>query len=334
MITELRLVVVGDGPAAEGFLEALSGAEWAPEMVEVLAGRPEPGRTLSYRQRAVDVNPAGEFDFSSADLAVFLDDAACAEEMADLAAAAGCMVVEATGAVSGRPDVPQVVAELDPEGVLGAALDRGLVSVPVAPAALLARLLVPLEQFAGVKAVQATALRGMSGYGGAAVEELAAQTAALLNAQQREPAVFDAAVAFNLLPEAGEAEGGQAATEMAMAESVRRFLARETLPVTASAVTVPVFHGDGLALHVELASGVDPRGIAGVLRDAGMAAADGPLGPDPRGVAEGEGIQVGRIRVIGEDGCHLALWAVADPVRGLTVPAALTMIGLLVQELA
>ncbi len=334
MSTDLRLVVVGDGPAAEGFLAALSEVDWAPEALELLAARPEPGRTLSYRQRPVDVNPAGEFDFSSADLAIFLDDAPCAEEIADVAASAGCMVVDATGALSGRPDIPQAVAELDPEGALGAALDRGLVCVPVAPAALLARLLVPLEQFAGVAAVQATALRSMGGYGGAAVEELAAQTAALLNAQQREAGVFDAAVAFNLLPEAGEAEGGQAATELAMAESIHRYLARETLPVSASAITVPVFHGDGLALHVELARGVDPRGVAGALRDAGLAAADGPLGPDPRGVAESGGIQVGRIRVAGEDDRHLALWAVADPVHGLTVPSALAMTGLLVQELA
>ena len=333
MSTDLRLVVVGQGPATEAFLEGLGQTDWAPQTVELLAAAPEPGASFGYRKRSLDIHPVDDFDFSSADLAIFLDESQSAAAWAEPAAAAGCMVVEASGILALRTDMPQVIDGLDPEGSLGAALERGLVVVPPAPAALLARLLVPLQALATVEAVQATVLRSMGGYGAAAVEELAAQTAALLNAQQRESKVFDAPVAFNLLPEAGEEEGGHAATELAMAESVRRYLARETVGVSASAVAVPVFHGDGMAVHVTLAEAVEPEAVAAALRDAGLAAAGGPLGPDPRTVAEGGGFQVGRIRVETSAPEHLALWAVADPIRGLTVPAALAITRLLAQEL-
>ncbi|MFW6191750.1 MAG: Asd/ArgC dimerization domain-containing protein [Thiohalospira sp.] len=331
-ITGGTLALVGDGPAAEAILDGLAGTGWTPERIEVLAARPEPGATLAGGGRSVDVTPVADFDFSAADITIFVDDPACAEAFAAAAAEAGCSVIEATGLLADRQEVPQAVAGLDVEGVLADAIDSGLVSVPPAPAALLARLLVPLHRAAGLRAVDATALRGMGAFGSAAVEELAGQTAGLLNAQEREPEYFDAPIAFNLLPEPG-LEGGSAGVEAAMAETARRLLAIETLPVTASAVRVPVFHGDGLALHLTLQEELTPERAAEVLREAGITAAAGPLGPDPRGIAEGGGIHVGRLRTAPDDPRRLALWAVADPVKGLVADSALAVTGLLAREL-
>lgn len=326
------LALVGAGPAAEAILEGLAETGWTPERIEVLAAKPEPGATLAGGGRSLDVAPVADFDFSVADIAIFVDDPNCAEAFAAPAAEAGCSVVEATGLLAHRQEIPQAVAGLDVEGVLADAIDHGLVAIPPAPAALLARLLVPLQRAAGLRAVDATALRGMGAFGGAAVEELAAQTAGLLNAQEREPEYFDAPIAFNLLPEPG-LDDGSAGVETAMAETARRLLATETLPVTASAVRVPVFHGDGLALHLTLEEPLSPEAAAEALRSAGITAAAGPLGPDPRTVAEGGGIHVGRLRVAPEDPRRLALWAVADPVKGLVAASALAVTGLLAREL-
>jgi aspartate-semialdehyde dehydrogenase len=98
-------------------------------------------------------------------------------------------------------------------------------------------------------------------------------------------------------------------------------------------VRVPVFHGDGLALHLTLDEPLSPEGAAEVLRGAGITAAAGPLGPDPRTVGEGGGIHVGRLRTAPDDSRRLALWAVADPVKGLVAASALAVVALLAREL-
>ncbi|HEY0757658.1 MAG TPA: Asd/ArgC dimerization domain-containing protein [Acidisarcina sp.] len=176
---------------------------------------------------------------------------------------AGASVVDLTGAIESEPKVlvraPWISEEINAASPAEAPDARtpdlrtpGV--VPAHPAAVaLGLLLARVKDAAAVRSAWATILEPASEHGRGAMDELHQQTVTLLSFQTLPRDIYDAQVAFNLLPVLGEAAK---INLTATADRIRRHYALVSagrLPeVGIQLIHVPVFHGYGISLGVEL----------------------------------------------------------------------------------
>ena len=84
--------------------------------------------------------------------------------------------------------------------------------------------------------------QAVSGAGKEAVEELAKQTAHLMNGQPMENEVFSKQMAFNVIPQIDKFEdNGYTREEMKMVWETQKILGDDSVLVNPTAVRVPVF---------------------------------------------------------------------------------------------
>jgi aspartate-semialdehyde dehydrogenase len=162
----------------------------------------------------------------------------------------------------------------------------------------------------------------VSGAGKEAVEELAQQSALLL--QGRGPVaarVIPKQIAFNCVPEIDRfQDNGYTKEEMKMLWETRKIFGDPAIRVNATAVRVPVFVGHSEVVHIETGRKITAEAARALLRQApGVEVIDDRRsGGYPTAATEAanrDTVYVGRIR---EDMSHergLDLWIVADNVR-------------------
>jgi aspartate-semialdehyde dehydrogenase len=134
--------------------------------------------------------------------------------------------------------------------------------------------------------------------------------------------VFASRIAFNSIALAGASlADGRSEQELAVENDVRALLGRPDLTLAYTAVWVPVFYGDGLAVNFTTVDGIETQALETVLaQTAAVAPAHTAAVPTP--AAEGadqDFVHWGRLRATGQTGQEHALWLVADHVRSSAV---------------
>ncbi|MGA2024043.1 MAG: aspartate-semialdehyde dehydrogenase, partial [Steroidobacteraceae bacterium] len=182
--------------------------------------------------------------------------------------------------------------------------------------------LKPIHDAVGIERINVATYQSVSGAGREAMEELAAQSAALLSGRAIDPPLaLPKQIAFNCLPQIDQfQDNGYTREEMKMFWETRKILEDQTIRVNATAVRVPVFYGHSEALHIETRRKITaPEARALLQRAPGVSVVDEPVpGGYPTAVTEAanhDTVYVGRIR---EDMSHdhgLDLWVVSDNVR-------------------
>jgi aspartate-semialdehyde dehydrogenase len=189
-----------------------------------------------------------------ADVVFFTSGAARALRWAPRFVAAGSRVVDLSSAHRLDPGVPLV-------GLAGSN-NAKLKAVPGAAALAAARVLAPLFTKASPTGARldATLLVPVSGAGQAGVLELSKQTAALLGGRPARSRAFSHRIAFNLVPEVGEAfAAGDTSLERSFRAEVRRLMSLPDFPIAVTAVRAPVFFGLSMVLS---GSNGDPKAPA------------------------------------------------------------------------
>jgi len=312
-----HIAVVGaTGLVGEALLEALTDREFPVKKLYAL-GRDDGDSSVLFADRPVAVTALDGFDFSRCQLVFFCAPAEVAKAHVPRALAAGCHVVDASAQFRLAADVPLMVGDLG--GVVLAEADGPhLIASPSAIALQIATLLRPIERVAGLRAVDATVLASVSGQGRAGVDELAGQTARLLNAQSVKPKVFPAQIAFNALPAFDAVhESGFTEEEFQIASEVKKLFSNKELAVNISEIFIPVFYCHSQVIRVETR---EPLSAAAALKL--LAVAPGvdviksrkPFSPAD-GASNSATIRVGRVRQGAESDRVLTLWTVADNVR-------------------
>ena len=190
--------------------------------------------TLNGRNHMIE--SVSSFDFSKAQVAMFLCPPDESKRLCDKATEAGCIVIDNSRRFSGDDNVPLVLPELNPYAVKEA-LERKVVIPPASVSAELALSLSVLHDEFGVARAQVTALESVSEHGRAGTETLARETTLLLNGMALEDNDFPAQLAFNIHTRIGDFERGFDFTS----------------------IQVPVFYGHTVVVHVELEEDV-PEG--------------------------------------------------------------------------
>lgn len=327
------LAVIGShAEGGEATLELLEACDWVGELhlVDDASGA---GKRIRFGNRHLVVGEVDAFDFSRVRIALFTGDRVTALAHAPRAAAAGCMVVDVTGAFSEDSAVPLVVPELNP-----AALARvgggAIVAGPTGAAVPLARVLQPLHAAHPIRRVHATVCVPASEMGVAGVGELATQTNALLGGQPAKASLFSEQVAFNIQRAAAGAATPQGSNpEAVLVRAMERLFDGEGPEVEVALLQVPVFFG----FTIHLALDVDPACDAQRATELLMTAPGVELhqdGRDPTVVGDAAGsslVHLGQVRD-GHAAGSLALWAVADNVCCCRADNGVRIASLLVRE--
>lgn len=315
MSKTLDIAVIGaTGTVGESLVQLLEEREFPLGSLHLLAGGDSAGQSVPFRGKNLRVRELDGFDFSQVRLAFFAAGEEVSRQYAAKAQAAGCSVIDLSGALEqALPVVPEANAE-----ALAGANAPYLLSSPAPAATALAAVLAPLRDRPGLRKITLNAVLAVSTLGRAGVSELARQTTELLNMRPLEPQLFDRQVAFNLLARVGEpGEGGHARLEQRMAEELKRVLGVSGLKVAVTCCVAPVFFGDSLAVSLETAEAVDIKEVAALLeRQAGIELVEEGDYPTVVGDAVGQDeLYVGRLRAGLDDPAELNLWIASDNVR-------------------
>jgi aspartate-semialdehyde dehydrogenase len=268
----------------------------------------------------VPVGDLAEFDFSQAQVGLFSPGASVSAVYAPKAAAAGCVVVDNTSQFRYEDDIPLVVPEVNAHKIADYR-NRGIIANPNCSTIQMLVALKPIYDAVGIERINVCTYQAVSGTGKEAIEELATQTAALLNGRPIEAHVYPKQIAFNVLPHIDVfLDNGYTKEEMKMVWETQKIMGDDRIQVNPTTVRVPVFYGHSEAVHVETREKISAERVRELLsRAPGVVVLDErKAGGYPTAVTEAAGkdpVFVGRIR---EDISHprgIDLWVVSDNVR-------------------
>ena len=319
MSEKYNVVVVGaTGVVGEAMLSILAEREFPIDNIVALASARSAGKQLRFNGRSLRVETLAEFDFSGTDIALFSAGGSISAEHAPRAAAAGCVVIDNTSHFRNDPNVPLVVPEVNAHAL---GTQAGIIANPNCSTIQMVVALKPIYDAVGIERINVCTYQAVSGAGRRGIEELAAQTAALLNGKNAEVQTMPVQIAFNAIPQIDNfQDNGYTKEEMKMVWETRKIFADDSIQVNPTTVRIPVFYGHSEAVHIETRDKISAECARELLDCAeGVTVVDGhaPGGYPTAAIdaAHRDGVFVGRIR---EDISHergLNLWIVADNVR-------------------
>ena len=313
-------VVGATGAVGETLIEVLEERNFPVNQLFLLASERSAGSTVQFNGRNHKVQNLADFDFSQVQIGLFSAGGSISAEYAPKAAAAGCVVIDNTSHFRYDDDKPLVVPEVNAHAIA----DYQATNIIANPNCSTIQMLValkPIHQAVGISRVNVATYQAVSGTGKPAMEELAAQTASLLNAKPVVAEVYPKQIAFNAIPHIDMfMENGYTKEEMKMVWETKKILEDDDIVVNPTCVRVPVFYGHSEACHIETRDKISAEEVRSLLENSpGIVVIDEHAdGGYPTAVTESAGndpVYVGRIR---EDISHangINLWVVADNVR-------------------
>jgi aspartate-semialdehyde dehydrogenase len=313
-------VVGATGAVGECMLEILAQRKFPVGKVYALASERSVGKEVNFGNKLLEVQDLALFDFSKVQIGLFSPGASVSAVYAPKAGAAGCVVIDNTSQFRYEADIPLIVPEVNAHA-LAQFRNRNIIANPNCSTIQMVVALKPIHDAVGIERINVATYQAVSGTGKEAIEELAKQTAELLNGRPVEPSVYPKQIAFNVLPHIDVfQDNGYTKEEMKMVWETRKIMGDDSIRVNPTCVRVPVFYGHSEAVHIETRAKIGVDEVRRLLAAApGVTLMDErkPGGyPTPVGDASGKDpVFVGRIR---EDISHprgLDLWIVSDNLR-------------------
>jgi len=321
MSEQYDVAVVGaTGAVGEAMIAILEEREFPVGNLYPLASSRSSGSTIQFRGSAVRVTELSEFDFSTAQIALFSAGGSVSEEFAPIAAQAGCVVIDNTSQFRREEDIPLIIPEVNVEA-LAQYSTRNIIANPNCSTIQMLVALKPIYDAVGIERINVATYQAVSGSGKKGVDELASQTVGLLGGKEVEYEVYPKQIAFNALPQIDVfQDNGYTREEMKMVWETQKIFDDHSIQVNPTCVRIPVFYGHSEALHIETIDKITADQARTLLQNApGVTVVDERVDggyPTPVGDAVGKNsVFVGRIR---EDISHprgLDLWVVSDNVR-------------------
>ncbi|ALO46502.1 aspartate-semialdehyde dehydrogenase [Pseudohongiella spirulinae] len=312
-------VVGATGAVGETLISILEERDFPVNELFPLASERSAGSKIQFRGKSVTVQNLADFDFSKADIGLFSAGGSISEIYAPKAGAAGCIVIDNTSQFRYDEDIPLVVPEVNPEAIAGYKT-RNIIANPNCSTIQMLVALKPIHDKVGITRINVATYQAVSGTGKEAIEELAAQTAALLNGKEAECNVYPKQIAFNALPHIDVfLDNGYTKEEMKMSWETKKIM-DPAIEVNATCVRVPVFYSHSEAVHLETREPITVEEVRELIRNAPGAVLmdERKDGGYPTAVGDSAGkdeVLVGRIR---KDISHpngIDMWIVGDNVR-------------------
>ena len=313
-------VVGATGAVGETILKVLEERNFPVGKLYPLASSRSAGKKIEFNGAWVEVLDLETFDFSKAQIGLFSPGASVSKIFAPKAAEAGCIVIDNTSEFRYDDDIPLVVPEVNPQAIAGYK-NRGIIANPNCSTIQMLVALKPIYDAVGITRVNVATYQAVSGTGKEAIEELAKQTANLLNMKPVETKVYPKQIAFNCIPQIDVfMENGYTKEEMKMVWETKKIMGDDSILVNPTAVRVPVFFGHSEAVHIETKQKITAEQAKALFEKTdGVVLIDEHVdGGYPTAVSDAANtnpVYVGRIREDITIPNGLNLWVVADNVR-------------------
>jgi aspartate-semialdehyde dehydrogenase len=319
-----RVGIVGaTGLVGEILRVLLAERDFPMASLRLFASARSAGTRLRWGGQEIVVEDAATADYAGLDIVFFSAGGATSLELAPVVAAAGAIVIDNSSAWRGDPDVPLVVAEVNPHALRD--IPKGIVANPNCTTMAAMPVLKPLHLAAGLKRLVVSTYQAVSGGGVAGVRELDAQMAVAgvpgvgLSRDGRAvafppPEKWAVQIAFNVVPlNYRLVEDGYTEEEIKLRDESRKILEIPGLPVSGTCVRVPVYSGHSLSINAEF-----ERPLSAATALELLAAAPGVVVtevPNPLDATGRDPVFVGRVRRDPTVEHGLALFVVGDNLR-------------------
>ncbi len=313
-------VVGATGAVGEVMLSILAERNFPVGTVYALASERSVGKRVMFGDKTLIVENLAEFDFTKVQIGLFSPGGKISKIYAPIAAKAGCVVIDNTAEFRYQEDIPLVVPEVNPHAIADYT-NHGIIANPNCSTIQMLVALKPIHDAVKITRINVATYQAVSGTGKPAIEELATQTAALLNTKEITTKIYPKQIAFNVLPQIDVfLDNGYTKEEMKMVWETRKIFEDDDIVVNPTAVRVPVFYGHSEAVHIETREKISVEYAKELLNaTTGIVVLDERKeGGYPTAVTEAvntDPVYVGRIR---EDISHhsgLNMWIVADNIR-------------------
>ncbi|ENZ83371.1 MULTISPECIES: aspartate-semialdehyde dehydrogenase [Caulobacter] len=320
-----RVGVVGATGLVGGMMrELLAERDFPLAELRLFASARSAGTKIDFKGQTVVVEDASTADFAGLDIVFFSAGGGTSLELAPRAAAAGAVVIDNSSAWRGDPDVPLVVAEVNPHALKS--IKKGIVANPNCTTMAAMPVLKPLHDKAGLKRLTVSTYQAASGAGVAGIQVLSGQLNAGLDgdleglarspdaAPLPAPVKWAVPLAYNVVPlNYRVVEDGYTEEEVKLRDESRKILEIPGLPVSGTCVRVPVFTGHSLSINAEFERPISAAEAASLLTDAPGVVLDDV--PNPLAATGQDPVFVGRIRPDPTVAHGLALFVVGDNLR-------------------
>lgn len=291
--------------------------------LRLFASQRSAGKRLPWNDMHILVEDAATADYSGLEIVFFSAGGETSLSLAPRVAASGAIVIDNSSAWRMDPDVPLVVAEVNPSDL--ERIPKGIVANPNCTTMAAMPALKPLHDAAGLRRLVVSTYQAVSGGGVAGVEELLGQVTKV--AAQAEKLVLDGTavefpapkkwqvpIAFNVIPYNYRiVEDGYTEEEIKLRDESRKILAIPALPVSCTCVRVPVFTGHSLSINAEFERDLSPETATALLKVApGVVLTEIP---NPLMATGRDPVFVGRIRRDPTVAHGLAMFVSGDNLR-------------------
>jgi aspartate-semialdehyde dehydrogenase len=302
------------------------------DTLKLLASKRSVGQTLLFHGKPTAIEEATPEAFEGVDIVLASAGGSISEALAPEAVKRGAVVIDNTSHYRMHPDVPLVVGGVNEEALL---THHGIIANPNCSTAQLMPVLKTIQALAGLERVIVSTYQSVSGGGKEALDELRAELAHDFEHGQLEGRsdafadstferqIFKRSIAFNLIPhidvfsEDG-VEAGYTKEELKLIHETKKILSLPNLPITATAVRVPVLVGHSESVTVDCSRALSLEALTQALKETpDVIVADSHQGYfTPRETAHTDPVYVSRIR---KDTSNpergFNLWVVSDNLR-------------------
>ncbi len=259
MDTKVSIAIVGaNGLVTETLLAAMADQPKLQGEIALLGEEDSVGEAVDFGQQTLAISEVALCNFNEVDILISTGEISCDGDWINEARDAGCVILDVGGDLQGYTDLPPVAADVNPE-VLEQVTRGTIVRLPDPATLQSAALLKPLLESVGLERVSLFSCQAVSELGRAGVEEVARQTARMLNGAPARAVLFPSQMAFNLVPR-GTNKDKAAATEICS------LLSDEELSLTVTSYWAPVFYGHSQTIHFSTSREVELEKLQEIYR--------------------------------------------------------------------
>lgn len=314
---QFRVAVVGAmGAVGREMIKTLEQRKFPVSGLKPLDIQANAGRTVTYLGKEVLVQEARKGAFLDVDFALFSAGADASRILAPIAAAEGAIVIDNSSQWRMDPEVPLVIPEVNPDALTG---HKGIIANPNCSTIQMLVAAKPIHDAFKIKRIVVATYQAVSGTGGAAISELAAQAAAFTKGETIESKVYPRQILFNALPQIDVfLENDYTKEEMKMVHETHKILDPAIL-VSPTAVRIGVYRGHSEAVNIETEKPFTIAEVRALLeKAAGVQVMDDPsrlVYPTALDVEGKDAVFVGRLRTDPTVPNGLNMWVVSDNLR-------------------
>ena len=256
-----KVAILGaTGAVGRTMLQVLEERSLPIDELVLLASERSAGSTVLFKGKELTVQAVSAESFEGVAVAIFSAGATRSREWAPIAVAAGATVVDNSSAFRMQPDVPLVVADVNPHAIHS---HSGIIANPNCSTMQLMPILRPVRDAVGLERITVATYQAVSGTGQSAIDALREEAADVLAGNDDpEARQYPKPIAFDVLPVAGSFSGDQGYTdeELKLVHESRKILELPDLRVHVSRrrevgrrVLPPLLWGEIEALEAILA---------------------------------------------------------------------------------